>query len=196
MLTSYISSYIINLACMLASMFNISMLASIYISMLLVTALIVTVLVCLVEVVNYLTRCSLVFGNHVSNYSISTSLNWFYAVGFVLTTVMVLMLVSGLVLSGTSIYVLNTELMNYYHDAHTIVTIHSIGSSVFMLLIVFHVVRSLVYGSYLSNANVYVKGLLIYLLAMAACFLGYSCNLALMAYWALQVVLNLLQFIG
>merc|ERR1712196_445565 len=59
-----------------------------------------------------------------------------------------------------------------------------------------HMLRNIMYMSYLHNANVFVKGLVIYLLGMVVCFLGYSCNLARMAYWALRVVINMLNFVG
>ena len=103
---------------------------------------------------------------------------------------------SGFILTGTSLFTLNAELLNAMHHAHVIVAMHSIGSSIFMVYLFLHLLRNIMYRSYIHNSNVFVKGLIIYLLGMVVCFLGYSCNLARMAYWALRVVINMLNFVG
>ena len=52
--------------------------------------------------------------------------------------------------------------------------IHSNGASMFFLAVYIHIFRSLFYGSYKSPREViWIIGLMIYLLMMAAAFMGY-----------------------
>ena len=78
--------------------------------------------------------------------------------------------------------------------------IHSNGASMFFLAVYIHIFRSLFYGSYKAPREViWITGLLIYFLMMAAAFLGYVLPWGQMSFWGATVITNLfsaIPFVG
>ena len=74
--------------------------------------------------------------------------------------------------------------------------IHSNGASMFFLAVYIHIFRSLFYGSYKSPREIiWILGLMIYLLMMAAAFLGYVLPWGQMSFWGATVITNLFSAI-
>ena len=62
--------------------------------------------------------------------------------------------------------------------------IYSNGASMFFLAVYIHIFRSLFYGSYKSPREmIWIIGILIYLLMMAAAFMGYVLPWGQMSFW-------------
>jgi len=78
--------------------------------------------------------------------------------------------------------------------------IHSNGASMFFLAVYIHIFRSLFYGSYKSPREIiWIIGIIIYLLMMAAAFMGYVLPWGQMSFWGATVITNLfsaIPFIG
>ena len=73
---------------------------------------------------------------------------------------------------------------------------HANGASFFFLMLYAHILRGLYYGSYIyPRALVWHIGVAIYLLTMAAGFLGYILVWGQMSYWAATVIINLVSVV-
>ena len=74
--------------------------------------------------------------------------------------------------------------------------IHSNGASMFFLAVYIHIFRSLFYGSYKSPREIiWILGIIIYLLMMAAAFMGYVLPWGQMSFWGATVITNLFSAI-
>jgi len=70
--------------------------------------------------------------------------------------------------------------------------IHANGASMFFLAVYLHIFRGLYYGSYKAPREVlWILGVLIYLLMMAAAFMGYVLPWGQMSLWGATVITNL-----
>jgi ubiquinol-cytochrome c reductase cytochrome b subunit len=72
--------------------------------------------------------------------------------------------------------------------------VHSNGASLFFLFLYFHIGRGIYYGSY-RFVRTWLRGVTIFLLAMATAFLGYVLPWGQMSFWAATVITNLLSAI-
>lgn len=69
---------------------------------------------------------------------------------------------------------------------------HSVGASLFFVVIYLHMFRGLIYGSYKNPRELlWLFGMVIYLLLMAEAFMGYLLPWGQMSYWGAQVIINL-----
>ncbi len=125
------------------------------------------------------------------------NLNYWWTFGGILTFMLVVMILSGLVLS-----------MHYQpseRDAFNAVeairrdvnygwllrSIHAVGASMFFLAVYIHMGRGLYYGSYKAPREVlWILGVIIYLLMMATGFLGYTLPWGQMSFWGATVITN------
>jgi ubiquinol-cytochrome c reductase cytochrome b subunit len=73
--------------------------------------------------------------------------------------------------------------------------LHSIGSSVVLVLMYLHVGRSLYIGSFMYNANLWLSGLCIMIFLMLIAFIGYVLVWGMMSYWGGTVITNLLSLV-
>ena len=74
--------------------------------------------------------------------------------------------------------------------------IHSNGASMFFLAVYIHIFRSLFYGSYKAPREmIWILGIIIYLLMMAAAFMGYVLPWGQMSFWGATVITNLFSAI-
>jgi len=74
--------------------------------------------------------------------------------------------------------------------------IHANGASMFFLAVYIHIFRSLFYGSYKSPREIiWIIGIIIYLLMMAAAFMGYVLPWGQMSFWGATVITNLFSAI-
>ena len=74
--------------------------------------------------------------------------------------------------------------------------IHANGASMFFLAVYIHIFRSLFYGSYKAPREIiWIIGIIIYLLMMAAAFMGYVLPWGQMSFWGATVITNLFSAI-
>jgi len=74
--------------------------------------------------------------------------------------------------------------------------IHANGASMFFLAVYIHIFRSLFYGSYKAPREIiWIIGIVIYLLMMAAAFMGYVLPWGQMSFWGATVITNLFSAI-
>ena len=74
--------------------------------------------------------------------------------------------------------------------------IHANGASMFFLAVYIHIFRALFYGSYKSPREViWILGIIIYILMMAAAFMGYVLPWGQMSFWGATVITNLFSAI-
>jgi ubiquinol-cytochrome c reductase cytochrome b subunit len=73
--------------------------------------------------------------------------------------------------------------------------LHANGASVYFLMLYIHIARSIYYQRYLTNRNTWLIGCSIYLVRMAAAFLGYVLPWGQMSFWGATVITNFLSAI-
>ena len=126
------------------------------------------------------------------------NLNYWWNFGSLAGITLVIMIVSGLVLSMH--YVPHVDLafdsvehiMRDVNYGWLIRYIHSVGASMFFLIVYIHIARGLYYGSYKSPREVlWWLGIIIFLLMIATAFLGYTLPWGQMSFWGATVITNL-----
>jgi ubiquinol-cytochrome c reductase cytochrome b subunit len=126
------------------------------------------------------------------------NLNYWWNFGSLAGITLIIMIVSGLVLSMH--YVPHVDLafdsvehiMRDVNYGWLIRYIHSVGSSMFFLIVYIHIARGLYYGSYKSPREVlWWLGIIIFLLMIATAFLGYTLPWGQMSFWGATVITNL-----
>ena len=74
--------------------------------------------------------------------------------------------------------------------------IHSVGASMFFLIVYIHISRGLYYGSYKSPREVlWWLGIIIFFLMIITAFLGYTLPWGQMSFWGATVITNLFSAI-
>ena len=130
------------------------------------------------------------------------NLNYWWNFGSLAGIILVIMIVSGLLLSMH--YVAHVDLafdsiehiMRDVNYGWLIRYIHSVGASMFFLIVYIHIARGLYYGSYKSPREVlWWLGIIIFLLMIASAFLGYTLPWGQMSFWGATVITNLFSAI-
>ena len=67
------------------------------------------------------------------------------------------------------------------------------GVSVGFFLVIFHITRACIYGSYHYISNTWFSGIIIFILLIVISFIGYILPWGQMSYWGATVITNLLQ---
>ncbi len=130
------------------------------------------------------------------------NLNYWWNFGSLAGITLVIMIVSGLLLSMH--YVAHVDLafdsvehiMRDVNYGWLLRYIHSVGSSMFFLIVYIHIARGLYYGSYKSPREVlWWLGIVIFFLMIIAAFLGYTLPWGQMSFWGATVITNLFSAI-
>jgi quinol-cytochrome oxidoreductase complex cytochrome b subunit len=126
------------------------------------------------------------------------NLNYWYTFGGILTVCLVVQILTGVVLAMHYVPHIDhafasveriTRDVNY---GWLLRNIHAVGASMFFLAVYIHMFRGLYYGSYKAPRELlWILGVVIYLLMMAAAFLGYVLPWGQMSYWGAMVITNL-----
>jgi len=78
--------------------------------------------------------------------------------------------------------------------------VHATGASMFFIAVYIHMLRGLYYGSYKAPREIlWILGVIIYILMMAAGFMGYVLPWGQMSFWGAKVITNLfsaIPFVG
>ena len=144
----------------------------------------------------------LTLANHLTDYPTPKNLNYWWTFGGILTFCLITQIVTGLVLAMH--YIAHADMafesvehiMRDVNYGWLIRYIHANGASMFFLAVYIHIFRSLFYGSYKSPREViWIIGIIIYLLMMAAAFLGYVLPWGQMSFWGATVITNLFSAI-
>ncbi len=144
----------------------------------------------------------LTLANHLTDYPTPKNLNYWWTFGGILTFCLITQIITGLVLAMH--YIAHADLafssvehiMRDVNYGWLIRYIHANGASMFFLAVYIHIFRSLFYGSYKSPREIiWILGIMIYLLMMAAAFMGYVLPWGQMSYWGATVITNLFSAI-
>ena len=127
------------------------------------------------------------------------NLNYWYTFGGILAVFLVIQILTGVVLAMH--YVPHVDhafdsverIRRDVNYGWLIQSMHANGASFFFVAVYLHMFRGLYYGSYKSPREVlWILGVVIYLLMMAAAFMGYVLPWGQMSYWGAMVITNLL----
>ena len=144
----------------------------------------------------------LTLASHLTDYPTPKNLNYWWTFGGILTFCLITQIVTGLTLAMH--YIAHADMafesvehiMRDVNYGWLIRYIHANGASMFFLAVYIHIFRSLFYGSYKSPREViWIIGIIIYLLMMAAAFLGYVLPWGQMSFWGATVITNLFSAI-
>ena len=134
------------------------------------------------------------------DFQVPRNLNYLYSFGGILMICLVTLIVTGLALGmhykpDVNLAFESVEhIMRDVNYGWLIRYIHSNGASMFFLAVYIHIFRSLFYGSYKSPREIiWIIGLMIYLLMMAAAFMGYVLPWGQMSFWGATVITNLFR---
>tara|TARA_B100000900_G_scaffold161522_2_gene137127 strand:+ start:1601 stop:2860 length:1260 start_codon:yes stop_codon:yes gene_type:complete len=148
----------------------------------------------------------LTLANHLTDYPTPKNLNYWWTFGGILTFCLITQIVTGLTLAMH--YIAHADMafesvehiMRDVNYGWLIRYIHSNGASMFFLAVYIHIFRSLFYGSYKAPREIiWILGIIIYLLMMAAAFMGYVLPWGQMSFWGATVITNLfsaIPFVG
>ncbi len=144
----------------------------------------------------------LTLANHLTDYPTPKNLNYWWTFGGILTFCLITQIVTGLVLAMH--YIAHADMafdsvehiMRDVNYGWLIRYIHANGASMFFLAVYIHIFRSLFYGSYKAPREIiWIIGIIIYLLMMAAAFMGYVLPWGQMSFWGATVITNLFSAI-
>ncbi len=139
-----------------------------------------------------------VWNEHLAQYYAPKNFNFWYYFGSLALLVLVNQIVTGIFLT-----------MNYKPDAALafgsvqyimydvswgwlIRYMHSVGASMFFVIVYLHMFRGLLYGSHRQPRElIWIFGALIFVALMAEAFMGYLLPWGNMSYWGAQVIISL-----
>ena len=139
---------------------------------------------------------------YFSAYYVPKNLNFFYFFGSLALVVLVNQLLSGLWLTmfytpdASQAFASVEYIMRDVNFGWLLRYMHSTGASAFFIVIYVHMFRGLLYGSYQRPRElVWLLGMLLYVLLVAAAFLGYLLPWGQMSYWGSEVITSLFSAI-
>ena len=143
------------------------------------------------------------FMNHELNeYPTPKNLNYFWNFGSLAGITLVVMIVTGIVLSMNYTahidYAFDSveRIMRDVNHGWLLRYIHMNGASFFFIVVYIHIFRGLYYGSYKAPREIlWILGVLILLLMMATAFMGYVLPWGQMSFWGATVITNLFSAI-
>ncbi len=144
----------------------------------------------------------LTLANHLTDYPTPKNLNYWWTFGGILTFCLITQIITGITLAMH--YIAHADMafesvehiMRDVNYGWLIRYIHANGASMFFLAVYIHIFRSLFYGSYKAPREIiWIIGIIIYLLMMAAAFMGYVLPWGQMSFWGATVITNLFSAI-
>ena len=132
------------------------------------------------------------------DYPTPKNLNYWWTFGGILTFCLVTQIITGIILAMHYTphvdHAFNSveHIMRNVNHGWLIRYIHANGASMFFLAVYIHIFRGMYYGSYKAPREVLcILGVIIYLLMMAAAFMGYVLPWGQMSLWGATVITNL-----
>jgi quinol-cytochrome oxidoreductase complex cytochrome b subunit len=128
------------------------------------------------------------------------TLNWNWGVlGLVFLSLQImtgLVLVMNYLPDATGAFMSVEHIMREIPSGYIFRYLHANGASFLFLVIYYHILRGLVFGSYLPpREKVWGVGIIIFLIMVLTAFAGYVLPWGQMSYWALTVISNLVTII-
>ncbi len=135
----------------------------------------------------------------MTEYWIPKDINFLWAMGVVLATTFVILIVSGLFLmmyykpdTALAFDSVNYTIMQEVGFGWLFRHMHGVAASVVFLIIYIHMFAGLYYGSYKKGREmIWISGMLLFVTFSAAGFSGYMLPWGQMSYWAAAVITNL-----
>ncbi|MBS1165867.1 MAG: fbcH 1 [Proteobacteria bacterium] len=131
------------------------------------------------------------------SYPTPRNLNALWTFGGILAMMLVVQIVTGIVLAmhyAAESHVAFRSVEGIMRDVNwgwLIRYLHANGASMFFIAVYVHIFRGLYYGSYKAPREIlWILGVIIYLLMMAAAFMGYVLPWGQMSFWGATVITN------
>ncbi|MCM5555838.1 cytochrome b/b6 [Pleomorphomonas sp. NRK KF1] len=131
------------------------------------------------------------------SYPTPRNLNALWTFGGILAMMLVVQIVTGIVLAmhyaaeSTIAFRSVESIMRDVNWGWLIRYLHANGASMFFIAVYIHIFRGLYYGSYKAPREIlWILGVIIYLLMMAAAFMGYVLPWGQMSFWGATVITN------
>jgi quinol-cytochrome oxidoreductase complex cytochrome b subunit len=130
------------------------------------------------------------------------NLNYWWTMGMVLFFFLVIQLITGIILAMHYIPHADMAFDSVEHIMRDVNwgwllrNMHSNGASFFFIAVYIHILRGMYYGSYKAPREIlWLVGIVIYLMMMAAAFMGYVLPWGQMSFWGATVITNLFSAI-
>lgn len=140
--------------------------------------------------------------DHMMGYPTPKNINYWWTFGGILSFCLVAQIVTGVILAmhytpHVSMAFDSIEhIMRDVNYGHLLRYAHANGASMFFIAVYIHMFRGLYYGSYKAPREVlWILGVVIFLLMMAAGFMGYVLPWGQMSFWGATVITNLFSAI-
>ena len=135
-------------------------------------------------------------------YPVPRNLNYWWTFGGILSFMLGVQIITGIVLvmhytpTTAEAFTSIERMMRDVNYGWLLRYIHANGASMFFLAAYIHIFRGLYYGSYKEPREVlWILGVIIFALMMAAAFMGYVLPWGQMSFWAATVITNLFSAI-
>ncbi|HEV7251580.1 MAG TPA: cytochrome b N-terminal domain-containing protein [Mesorhizobium sp.] len=129
------------------------------------------------------------------SFPVPRNLNYAYTFGAVLIVMLVMQIITGVVLAMHYVadprYAFQSveKIMRDVNSGWLLRYLHANGASMFFIAVYLHIGRGLYYGSYKAPRELlWILGVIIYLLMMAAAFMGYVLPWGQMSFWGATVI--------
>jgi ubiquinol-cytochrome c reductase cytochrome b subunit len=139
-----------------------------------------------------------VWNEHLAQYYAPKNMNFWYFFGSLAMLALVNQIVTGVWLammykpSADEAFASVEYIMRDVQYGWLLRYLHTVGASMFFIVVYLHMFRGLIYGSYRKPRELlWIIGVLIYLVMMATAFFGYLLPWGQMSYWGAQVIVNL-----
>lgn len=135
--------------------------------------------------------------NHIVDYPTPKNFNYFYNFGVIAGIILVLQILTGVLLTmhytpNTALAFLSVEhIMRDVNMGWFLRYAHANGASMFFFIVYLHIARGIFYSSYKTSIGLWISGVVIFILMMAAAFIGYVLPWGQMSFWGATVITNL-----
>ncbi len=141
---------------------------------------------------------SKLWNEQVAQYYAPKNFNFWYFFGSIALLILVNQVVTGIFLamnyqpSASQAFASVQYIMRDVNWGWLIRYMHSVGASLFFVVVYLHMFRGVIYGSYKKPRELlWIFGMLIYVALMAEAFMGYLLPWGQMSYWGAQVITSL-----
>jgi len=134
--------------------------------------------------------------SHIYYYPVPVNLNYFWGFGSILGFLLAIQVITGLILAvhytaDVNMAFYSVEfIMRNVNNGWLFRYMHSSGASLLFIVMYAHILRAMYYRSY-KNVGAWLTGMVLFILMMAAGFLGYILVWGQMSLWGATVITNL-----
>lgn len=136
--------------------------------------------------------------DHFVDFPTPKNLNYFWTFGAILAMCLVIQIVTGIILAmhyTPNVAMAFDSVEHIRRDVNygrIIQATHAVGASMFFFAVYVHIFRGLYYGSYKAPREIlWMLGVVIFILMMAAAFMGYVLPWGQMSFWGATVITNI-----